>query len=109
MIVDGEAVEPRQVEPRCGTGSLVKIVNRGVKCVHVCTCGRRRVCVSSLCPSARLCEDPLQLKRVTSSCCPVLGATEGLDGRRMKLKRIVGRGPVKGSLFNEDLSLHGTV
>ena len=28
---------------------------------------------------------------------------------KIKLKRIVGRGPVKGSLFNEDLSLHGTV
>jgi hypothetical protein len=26
---------------------------------------RRRLCESSLCPSARFCEDPLQLKRVT--------------------------------------------
>jgi hypothetical protein len=26
---------------------------------------RRRLCESSFCPSARFCEDPLQLKRVT--------------------------------------------
>jgi hypothetical protein len=35
------------------------------------------------------CEDLLQLKRVTSCCYPVLGATEGLDVRKAKLKRIV--------------------
>jgi hypothetical protein len=38
----------------------------------------RRVRESSLCPSAYFCEDLLQLKRVTSCCCPVRGATEGL-------------------------------
>jgi hypothetical protein len=47
--------------------------------------------------------------RVTSCCCPVLGATEGLNVRMAMLKRIVGQRPVKGSLFNEDLALHGTV
>ena len=42
------------------------LMSQGVKCVHVYTCGRRhRLCESSLCPSARLCEGPLQLKRVT--------------------------------------------
>jgi hypothetical protein len=64
--------------------------------------------VSSLCPSACFCEDPLQLKRVTSYCCPVLDAAEGLDERKAML-RIVGQGPVKGSLLNEDISLHGSV
>jgi hypothetical protein len=57
--------------------------------VRVGTLSRRRVCESLLCPSARFCEDLLQLKRVTSCCCPVLGATEGLDVRKAKLKRIV--------------------
>jgi hypothetical protein len=38
-----------------------------------------------------------------------IGATEGLDVRKTKLKRIVGQGPVKGSLLNKDLSLHGTM
>jgi hypothetical protein len=100
--------------PRCGAGSLMKIiiwesVCQGVMGMQVCTSCQRRVCESSLCPSACLCEDPLQLKHVTPCCCLVLGATEGLDVRMVKLKRIVGQGPVKGSLFNEDLALHGTV
>jgi hypothetical protein len=82
---------------------------QGVMGVQVSTLSRRRVRGSSLCPSACFCEDLLQLKRVTSYCCPVLGATEGLDVRMVKLKRIVGQGPVKGSLFNENLTLHGTV
>jgi hypothetical protein len=82
---------------------------QGVKCVQVSTLSRRCVRESLLCPSASFCEDLLQLKRVTSSCCPVRGATEGLDVKMAKLKRIVGRGPVKGSLLNEDLSLHGTM
>jgi hypothetical protein len=80
-----------------------------VKCVRVDTLSRRRVRESSLCPSACFCEDPLQVKSVTSCCCPVLGATEGLDVRMAKLKRIVGQGPVKGSLLDEDLALHGTM
>ena len=59
---------------------------------------------SSSCPSVRLCEDSLQLKCVMVEGCPVRGVTEG-EGRarrqvcldeRMKLKRIVGRGPVEG-------------
>jgi hypothetical protein len=68
-----------EVVPRSGTGSLVKIavrefrqgrlrrcwMSQRVKCVHVYTCGRRRVRESLLCPSACFCEDPLQLKRVT--------------------------------------------
>jgi hypothetical protein len=62
MIVDGEVV------PRCGAGSLMKIVVResmrqGVMGVQVSTSSRRRVCESSLCPSARFYEDALQLKR----------------------------------------------
>jgi hypothetical protein len=61
--------------------------------------------VSSLCPSACFCEDPLQLKRVTSCCCPVLDATEGLD-ERIAMLHIVGQGSVKGSLLNEHMSLH---
>jgi hypothetical protein len=47
------------------------------------------------CVQVLACE-ALQLKCVTSCCCPVLGATEGLDVRMAKLKRIVGQGPVKG-------------
>jgi hypothetical protein len=67
---------------RCG--SLVKIVVRestcqGVMGVQVRTSSRRQVRESSLCPSERFCEDPLQLKCITSCCCSVLGATEGLD------------------------------
>ena len=60
------------VVPRSGAGRLViKIVIRGsstshgVKCVRVGTLSRRHVCESSSCPSARVCEDPLQLKRIT--------------------------------------------
>jgi hypothetical protein len=84
-----------EVVPRCGIGSLVKIVvresvSRGVMGVQVGTLSQRRVRESSLFPSTRFCEDPLQLKRVTSCCCPVLGATEGLDVTMVKLKRIVG-------------------
>ena len=33
--------------------------------MRVGTLSRRRLCESSLCPSAHLCEDPLQLKRTT--------------------------------------------
>jgi hypothetical protein len=103
-----------EMVPRCGARSLMKIIVResmrqGVMSVQVSTSSRCRVRESSLCPSAHLCEDPLQLKRVTSCCRPVLGATEGLDVRKTKLKRIVGEGSVKGSLLNEDLSLHGTM
>jgi hypothetical protein len=75
MIVDGRG------GAEVWYGSLIKIIIREfrqgrlrrspmsqrVKCVHVYTCGRRchRLCESTLCPSARLCEGPLQLKRVT--------------------------------------------
>jgi hypothetical protein len=48
----------------------------------------RRVRGSSLCPSACFCEDPLQLKRDTSCCYPVLGATEGLDVRMTMLRML---------------------
>ena len=71
MIVDGAVV------PRCGARRLVKIIFResmrqGIECVHVCTCGRRRrVSESWLCPSARLYEGLLQLKRVTVEVCTV--------------------------------------
>jgi hypothetical protein len=82
-------------------------MGQGVMGVQVRTSSRRQVRESSLCPSACFCEDPLLLKRVTSCCCPVLSAIEGLDVRMEKLKRIVGQGPVKGSLFNEDLALYG--
>jgi hypothetical protein len=103
-----------EVVPRCGAGSLMKIVvqksmSRRVIGVQVRTSSQRRICESSLCPSAYFCEDPLQLKGVTSCCCTMPGATEGLDVRKAKLKRIVGQGPVKGSLLNEDLSLYGTM
>jgi hypothetical protein len=82
----------------------------GSESLSVCEFARRhRVRELSLCPSACFCEDLLQLKCVTSCCCPVLGATEGLDVRMAKLKRIVGQGPVKGSLLDEDLALHGTM
>jgi hypothetical protein len=81
--------------PRCGAGSLMKIIIResmcqGVMGVQVRTSSRCRVRESSLCPSTCFFEDPLQLKRVTSCCCLVLGATEGLDVTMTKLKRIVG-------------------
>jgi hypothetical protein len=60
-----------EVVPRCGAGSLVKIVvweslkSQRVKCVQVSTSSQRRVRESSLCPRVRFCEDPLQLKRIT--------------------------------------------
>jgi hypothetical protein len=62
--------------PRCGIGSLVKIVVResmcqGVMGVRVSTSSRRRVRESSLCPSACPCEEKLQLKRVTIEKCTV--------------------------------------
>ena len=44
-------------------------MSQRVKCVHVYTCGRRRVCESSLFPSARSREDLLQLKRVKCVRC----------------------------------------
>jgi hypothetical protein len=47
-----------------------------------------RVSESSLGPSACFCENPLQVKCVTSCCCLVLGATEGLD-ERMAMLRIL--------------------
>jgi hypothetical protein len=58
-----------EVVPRCGVGSLMKIIVRESVCqgfmsVQVCTSCQRRVCESSLCPSACFCEDPLQLKQV---------------------------------------------
>jgi hypothetical protein len=103
-----------EVVPRCGAESLMKIIVResmcqGIMGVRVSTSSRRHVRESLLCPSACFCEDLLQSKRVTSCCCRVLGVTEGLDMRMAKLKRIVGQGPVKESLFNEDLALHGTM
>jgi hypothetical protein len=56
-----------ELVPRCGAGSLVKIVVResmcqGVMVVQVSTSSRCRVRESSLCPSC-VCEDELQLKR----------------------------------------------
>jgi Lon protease-like protein len=59
-----------EVVPRCGVGNLIKIIVResmcqGVMGVRVSMSCRRRVRESSLCPSARFYEDPLQLKRVT--------------------------------------------
>jgi hypothetical protein len=58
-----------EVVPRCGAGSLMKIIvqesmSQGVMGMQVSTLSRRRVRESSLCPSACLCEDPLQLKQV---------------------------------------------
>jgi hypothetical protein len=82
-----------EVVPRCGAGSLIKIVFResmcqGVMGVQVSTSSRRRVRESSLCPSACFCEGLLQLKRVTSCCCSVRGATEGLDVRVAMLRML---------------------
>jgi hypothetical protein len=61
-----------EVVPRCGAGSLVKIVVREslknqVRVSWHVESGSS--CESSLCPSACFCEDPLQVKRVTSCCC----------------------------------------
>jgi hypothetical protein len=58
-----------EVVPRCGTETLMKIIVREsmsqeVMGVQVSTLSRRRVRESSLCLSACLCEDPLQLKQV---------------------------------------------
>jgi hypothetical protein len=82
-----------EVVPRCGAGSLIKIVVQksmcqGVMDVQVGTSSWHRVRQSSLCPSACFCEDPLQVKRVTSCCCPVRGATEGLDVRMAILRML---------------------
>jgi hypothetical protein len=83
-----------EVVPMCGARSLMKIIVResmcqGVMGVQVSTLSQRRVRESSLCPSACFYEDPLQLKRVTSCCCPVLGATEGLDERMAMLRMLI--------------------
>jgi hypothetical protein len=56
-----------EVVLRCGAGSLMKIVVRESMCqevmgVRVGTSSRRQVRESSLCPSAYLHEDVLQLK-----------------------------------------------
>jgi hypothetical protein len=58
--------------------------------MRVGTSSQHGVSESSLGPSACFCEDPLQVKRVTSCYCPVLGATEGLD-KRMTMLRILTR------------------
>jgi hypothetical protein len=65
-----------EVVPRCGAGSLIKIVIResicqGVMDVQFGASSRRRVRESSMCPSACLCEEKLQLKRVTIEECTV--------------------------------------
>ena len=65
-----------EVVPRCGAGSLMKIIVResmcqGVMGVQVGTLSRRRLCESSSCSSARLREDLLQLKRVAIEVCTV--------------------------------------
>jgi hypothetical protein len=62
---------------------------QGVMGVQVSTSTRCRVRESSLCPSAYFCEDLLQLKHVTLCCCPVLGATEGLNGRVAMLRILI--------------------
>jgi hypothetical protein len=85
----------REVVPRCGARSLMKIVVwenmcQGVMGVQVRTSSWRRFYELSLCPSACFCEDLLQLKRVTSCCCPMLGTTECLHVTMAKLKRVVG-------------------
>jgi hypothetical protein len=54
-----------EVVPRCGAGSLVKIVVResicqGVMGVQFGASSRRRVRESSMCPSAYPCEEKLQ-------------------------------------------------
>jgi hypothetical protein len=54
--------------PRCGAGSLMKIIVQesmcqGVMGVQVRTSSRRQVHESLLCPSACLCDGVLQLKR----------------------------------------------
>jgi hypothetical protein len=56
--------------------------------MRVSTSSQRRVRQSSLCPSAYFCEALLQVKCVTSCCCPVLGATEGLDVRVAMLRML---------------------
>jgi hypothetical protein len=58
----------REVMPRCGARSLMKIVVQesmcqGVMGVRVRTSSRRQVHESLLCPSACLCDGVLQLKR----------------------------------------------
>ena len=63
--------------------------------MHVCTCGSRRVSESSVCPSARLCEDPLQWKRGHPSISP-RGSVPSMRGGK----------PEKVSLFNEAMTLH---
>jgi hypothetical protein len=79
MIIDGEVV------PRCGAGSLTKIVIResmrqGVMGVQVSTSSRRRVRESSLCPSAHFCEDALQLKH-GRLCVSTRGSSSSMRGR----------------------------
>jgi hypothetical protein len=101
-------------------------MSQRVVVVQVGTSGRRRVCESSLCPSACLCEDLLQLKRVeveglsgegyhhgrrrnkriAGSCQRASTKSSTCLDERINVKCEGGGKPVKGSLFNEDLSLH---
>jgi hypothetical protein len=65
-----------EVVPRCGAGSLVKIIVResicqGVMGVQFAASSQCRVRESFMCPSACPCEEELQLKRVTIEECTV--------------------------------------
>jgi hypothetical protein len=71
--------------PRCGAGSLMKIIFwesmcQGVMGVHVCMLSRRRVCESWLCPSACLCYGALQLKH-GRLCVSTRGSSLSMRGR----------------------------
>jgi hypothetical protein len=74
-----------EVVPRCGIGSLVKIVvresvSRGVMGVQVHMSSRREVRESLLCPSACLFEGALQLKR-GHLCVSTRGSSSNMRGR----------------------------
>ena len=68
MVVDASGGAEERYRKAC-QDRCPGSVTQGVKCVHVCTFGRRRVSVSLLCPSARPGMDSLQLERVTNERC----------------------------------------
>jgi hypothetical protein len=73
------------VVPRCGAGSLMKIVVRESMCqevmgMQVSMSSRCRVRESLLCPSACLCDGALQLKR-GRLCVSTRGSSSSMRGR----------------------------
>jgi hypothetical protein len=82
--------------------------------VQVGTSSRRQVHESSLCLSARFCENLLELKHVSSEGCPVRDVTEGEVSGMCAKTSMPRRGDApyngtrtsEGEPLHEDMSLH---